>query len=51
MLMKTTKQSYYLAPEIEVSLVAVEQGIAITGGGGLGGNDGNVENPDEGWEL
>lgn len=34
----------YLAPEIEVNEVVVESGIATTGGG-------NVENPDEGWEM
>ncbi len=40
--MYTNEQMGYLAPEIEVNEVMVEQGIAQTG---------NVENPDEGWEI
>ena len=40
--MQTKTVVGYLAPEIEVNEVMVEQGIAQTG---------NVENPDEGWEL
>lgn len=40
--MYTRVQVGYLAPEIEVNFVEVERGIAAS-------NDGNVENPDEGW--
>ena len=40
--MKTKEQMGYLAPEIEVNEVMTELGIAMSG---------NVENPDEGWEM
>lgn len=40
--MHNKEQRGYLAPEIEVNEVVIEQGIAQSG---------NVENPDEGWEL
>lgn len=43
--MHTNEQMGYLAPEIEVSKVMVENGIAASQGGG------NVEDPNEGWEM
>lgn len=45
MLMKTKEQVGYLAPEIEVNFVVVEQGIAISNMEQIGN-----ENPEMGWD-
>ncbi len=45
--MKNTKQIGYLAPEVEVIKMVVEQGF----NGSLGGNDSNVNKPTDDPEI